>query len=380
MTFDPTFDLTFEPTFLTPIAMALSLTLGSLFFYLGMKIGRLMLRKGATANDIFRGREWMAIGFVVLYLALLLGAVNLPQLQNFPLQWRVYGMQGSWILIRSLFLGAIGCAVMIGWRTARVQLGMIAVVGAIGIFCFTTAEGYFLSPIYPELGNNLQRNRIFKQTSSSSCAPAALATVLQRWGLTTATESSVARAAGTSRMGTTMPQVIQAAQGFGLMGMELKPTWEQMQRINRPGLLAVWQITTTGGKLPHAIALMGLDEKNAVIADPATGRYELMSRSAFQEIWRNEYVPIFRSAELAFSNQQAMEYLSKLKYVGSLTEQIKTFQMDMGTKSTGNLDSQTALMLTGRFLEGVPTLNIARFNRETEQYMKCENNPDRCTW
>lgn len=367
-----TFGMAFSPI--------LSLAFGSLFFYLGMKIGRMMLLKGATANDLFRGKEWMAIGFIAFYLLLLLVAVNLPQYQSFPLQWRVYGMQGSWILIRSLFLGAIGCAVMIGWRTARVQLGMIAVVGAIGLFCFTAAEGHFLSPIYKDLSNNLQLNRIFKQTSSSSCAPAALATLLQRWGLKNATESSVAKAAGTSLMGTTMPQVIQAAQSFGLTGLELKPTWEQMQRINRPGILAVWQITATGRKLPHAIALMALDEKNAVVADPATGRYDLMSRAEFKTIWRDEYIPIFRSTEIAFSEQQAIEYLTKLKYVGSFKERVQTFQTDMGLKPTGSLDSQTTLMLMGKFLQDSPTLDIATFNRETEQYMNCENNPDRCVW
>jgi predicted double-glycine peptidase len=371
-----TFEMAFSPI-LSPI---LSLALGSLFFYIGMKIGRMMLLKGATANDLFRGKEWMAIGFIAFYLLLLLVAVNLPQYQNFPLQWRVYGMQGSWILIRSLFLGAIGCAVMIGWRTARVQLGMIAVVGAIGLFCFTAAERHFLSPIYKDLTNNLQLNRIFKQTSSSSCAPAALATLLQRWGLKLATESTVAKAAGTSLMGTTMPQAIQAAQAFGLTGLELKPSWEQMQRINRPGLLAVWQVTATGRKLPHAVALMALDEKNAVVADPATGRYDLMSRAEFKAIWRDEYIPIFRSTEIAFSEQQAIEYLTKLKYVGSFKERIKAFQSDLGIQSTGSLDSATTLMLMGKFLQDAPTLNIAAFNQETEKYMNCENNPDRCVW
>ena len=363
-----------------PIEHALSITLGSLCFYLGLKTGRILLRKGATANDLFRGREWMAIGVVGSYLVLLLIAIYLPQLKNFPLQWRVYGLQGSWILIRSLFLGAIGCAVMVAWRTARVQLGMIGVVGLLGLFCFSTVESHFLSPIYGELNNNLQLNRIFKQTSSSSCAPAALATLLQRWGITQATEAEVARAAGTSRMGTTMPQVIRAAQEFGFMGLEMKPTWEQMVMVNRPGLLSVWQVSEGGRKLPHAIALLGLDQKNAVIADPATGKYGLLSRSEFQAISREEYVPIFRSSELAFTKQQAIEYLNQLQYSGEFDGIVKAFQGDVGLKQTGNLDPQTSLMLMGRFLRAVPTLDIAQFNLETERYMKCEGRPDRCSW
>jgi predicted double-glycine peptidase len=362
------------------IEYALSITLGTLCFYLGLKIGRLLLRKGATANDLFRGREWMAVGVIAVYLLLLLIAIYLPQSNSFPLHWRVYGLQGSWILIRSLFLGAIGCAVMISWRTARVQLGMIGVVGALGLFCFSAAEGYFLSPIYGELSNNLQLNRIFKQTSSSSCAPAALATLLQRWGITQATETSVARAAGTSRIGTTMPQVIQAAQNFGLTGLEMKPTWDQMVRVNRPGLLSVWQISKGNRKLPHAIALLGLDQKNAVIADPATGKYGLLSRAELKAISREDYVPIFRSSELAFTKQQAIEYLKQLQYSGEFDGMVKAFQRDAGLKQTGSLDPQTSLMLMGRFLSAVPTLDIARFNLETERYMKCEGIPDRCAW
>jgi len=45
-----------------------------------------------------------------------------------------------------------------------------------------------------------------------------------------------------------------------------------------------------------------------VVADPATEKYRLLSRAEFQAISREEYVPIFRSSELAFTKQQAIEY------------------------------------------------------------------------
>ena len=177
-----------------------------------------------------------------------------------------------------------------------------------------------------------------------------------------------------------MPQVIQAAQEFGFTGLEMKPTWEQMVMVNRPGLLSVWQVSESGRKLPHAIVLLGLDQKNAVIADPATGKYGLLNRSEFQAISREEYVPIFRPSELAFTKQQAIEYLNQLQYSGEFDGMVKTFQRDLGLKQTGSLDPQTLLMLMGRFLNAGPTLNIAQFNLETERYMKCEGKPDRCPW
>ena len=80
------------------------------------------------------------------------------------------------------------------------------------------------------------------------------------------------------------------------------------------------------------------------------------------------------------TKQQAIEYLNQLQYSGEFDRMVKTFQRDIGLKQTGNLDPQTSLMLMGRFLSAVPTLNIAQFNLETERYMKCEGRPDRCPW
>jgi predicted double-glycine peptidase len=362
------------------LSFALNWTASCLCFFFGIKLGRVMLRRGATANDLFKGKEWQALVAIALYIGLLLIAVNLPQLQTFPLEWRFYGMRITWGIIRSLLCVTVGIAIIISWRTARVQMGMIALVGLMGFLGFLAVESHFLSPIYPQLHNNLRPNRVVKQTSASSCAPSALATVLQRWGISEATESAVAKVAGTSRMGTTMPQVLQAAKDFGLTGMELKPTWEQLEQVNRPGVLAVWQITETGEKLPHAVALMAIDPRKVILADPATGKYHAFTREEFKSIWRQEYVPIYRSSELVFSNMTALHYLQKLGYFGSLGDAVRSFQEAQGLKVNGQLDSQTALFLSGQFLKDRPTLKMKEFEAATVKYMKCENTPEKCPW
>lgn len=362
------------------VNLGLNLALGGLFGYLGLKLGRLMSRNGATANDIFKGKEWLALVTIGLYIGLLLIAVNLPQMQTFPLEWRFYGMRMTWILIRSLLCGAMGVAIAISWKTARIQLGMIGLVGLIGFAIFTGVESHFLSPIYSELEHNLRPNRVVRQTSASSCAPSALATVLQHWGITSATEPAVAKAADTSRMGTTMPQVIQAAKAFGMTGIEMKPTWEQMRLVNRPGVLSVWQIAALGRKLPHAVALMAIDDIRAIVADPATGKYHSYTYDEFQAIWRQEYVPIFKPEEVVFSGQQALKYLKDLGYGGSFESAVKKFQEDQDLRVTGILDPQTALMISGSRRQGVPTLKPKEFEASVVKYMQCEGQPDRCQW
>jgi predicted double-glycine peptidase len=240
--------------------------------------------------------------------------------------------------------------------TARSQVIAVILIGLLGLGGFTSAESYFLEPIYADLIDNLQPNGVFRQTSSSSCAPAALATVLRRWGIE-ATESSVARLAGTSRLGTSMPQLIVAARALGVSAVELRPTWEQIQQINRPGVLAVW-LFDGPRKLPHAVALLGMNDSVAAIGDPARGRIFYLDRATFAYVWREEYVPIFRATDMLLSDKQAIDYLSKLGYnSGNLAADIERFQTDKKMKVSGKFDRMTELMLSGAFLEGVPRLD-----------------------
>ena len=336
-----------------------TLLLGSLFFRWGIRFGKLMLRKGATANDLFKGKTSLSLLFLGLYIGLILLALNVPQMQFLPVEWRVYGMRITWTIMRAVLLGFCGLASIVSWQTARIQVVAVALIGVLGVTGFSTAEAYFLAPIYTWLHNNLQPNGVYKQTSMSSCAPAALATVLRRWQLD-ATEAGVARLAGTSRLGTSMPQLIVAAHELGLDGIELAPTWEQMQRLNRPGVLGVW-LLDSGRKLPHAVALLAMNNEQVAIGDPARGKIYALNRTQFAEIWRQQYVPIFRASDRTLSPEQATDYLQRLGYLSQpsrdLGQAIRRFQTAVGIAMTGELDPETVLLLTGPFLQGVPTLS-----------------------
>jgi len=333
-----------------------TLLLGSALFVWGMRLGRALVRSGVTANDLFKGRNSIALLFLGLYVGLLLLALNLPQMPVLPIEWRVHGMRVTWTLLRVMLMGVCGIGFSISWLTARSQVVAVILICLLGLGGFTSAEAYFLAPIYDDLVDNLQPNGVFRQTSSSSCAPAALATVLRMWGID-ATETSVARLAGTSRLGTSMPQLIVAARALGVNAVELRSTWEQIQQINRPGVLAVW-LFDGPRKLPHAVALLGMNDSVATIGDPARGRVFYLDRATFAYVWREEYVPIFRSADILLSDKQAINYLTKLGYnSGNLAADIERFQTDKKMKVSGKLDRITELMLSGPFLEGVPRLD-----------------------
>ncbi|NJR40285.1 MAG: hypothetical protein HC781_17490 [Leptolyngbyaceae cyanobacterium CSU_1_4] len=340
-----------------------TLFLGGLAFGWGTRLGQMLLQQGATANDLFKGKTSASLLFLGLYMALLMLALYVPQWHLLPLEWRISGMRVTWTLIRVILLGFCGITFAVSWQTARLQIVAIALLGVLGISSFSATEAYFLAPIYPELKDQLNPNGIFEQTSPSSCAPSALATILHRWGLKQ-TESSIARLAGTSSLGTSMPQLVAALAAIDMAAIELSPTWEQMQAINRPGVLATW-LYSEGRRDPHAVALVGLNDTIATLADPAFGQYFQVSRNQFERIWRKEYLPVFRPQDATLTAAETADYLHRWGYLQQntlgdravLEPAIRQFQKAMGIAETGIVTPQTALMLTGSFLAGVPTLN-----------------------
>ncbi len=351
------------------LELTVTLLLGVLAIRLGMRWGTLLLKRGATANNLFTGKNIESLAFLGSYFLLLLLALNLPQMQGLPLEWRASGMQITWTIMRLLLLGFCGMAFVVSWQTARLQVVGVLLLGLLGLAGFTVSERYFLAPIYASLEDNLLPNGLFQQTSNSSCAPAALANVLQLWDLD-ATESSIAQLAGTSRLGTSMPQLITAARALGMDGLELSPSWEQMHQINRPGVLASW-LYSERGRDHHAISLVAMNSETVTVADSALGKFYRLMPAQFERIWRREYVPIFRPSELQLSPAQTADYLHRLGYLpqpsateAELKQALIQFQAAMKVEATGSLDAETALLLTGPFLTDVPTLAAAKIKSQ----------------
>lgn len=340
------------------IEIIVTIILGAWLFVSGQRIGRRMLRNGVSANDIFKGKTHLLIAFLGGYLGLIFLAFLVPQLQTLPVEWRFYGLQVTWTIIRLLLLFISGIAFTISRHNSRIQVVAVILICSLGLGGFTAVESYFSSPIYASLEDNLQPNGVFRQSSPSSCAPSALATVLRVWGIN-ATESSVARLAGTNRLGTSMAQLLIAIRSVGLDGIELESTWEQLQLINRPGVLGVW-FRDGDQVIPHAVALLGFNGNKVIIGEPTIGIIKQIARPQFEKDWQKEYLPIFRPQDSSITPSQAVSYLQKLGYKikdeAELDSAIERFQKNMGLQVTGKLDPQTVLLLSGSFLDGVPTL------------------------
>ena len=134
-----------------PLEIASTTLLGGLAFWWGLRFGRMLLRHGATANDLFKGKTSLSLAFLGLYVGLLLLALYVPQWQWLPLEWRAAGMRVTWTAMRVMLLGVCGVAAIVSWQTVRIQVLAVALLGLLGMGSFVAAETYVLAPIYPSL-------------------------------------------------------------------------------------------------------------------------------------------------------------------------------------------------------------------------------------
>lgn len=355
------------------LEVTINIIVGLMGFASGGWLGWRLRQQGITGTNLFSRKTPISLMVLAAGVCVVVLLLHLPQLQFLPLAWRASGIQVSWMLLRSLLLWTNGMAIAIHGRVTPSQLRASILICVVGFGLLVGMEQYLLTPIYPSLTHHVGPQGIVRQTSESSCAPAALATVLHQWQIETS-EPEVAKLAGTSRAGTSNPQLIAAAQELGMDGLELQPAWETIQQINRPGILSIW-LVDGDRRLPHAVALLKMNQDTAVIADPSEGKAFMVDRPALEQVWRQEYVPIFRPQDIKLSPRKAQHYLTTLGYGrhGSAPsflrwlpqpsahwrEALRQFQADNpGLPESGNLDAATVLALTGAFAQQTPTLSL----------------------
>ncbi|NET11381.1 MAG: hypothetical protein F6K16_43200, partial [Symploca sp. SIO2B6] len=134
--------------------------LSLLLFIIGLRVGYMILRQGVTANDLFKSKTPLSLFFLGAYIFLMVVVLHVPQLQILPMEWRVYGLQITWMIMRSLLLGACGVAIAIGWHTARTQIFAIIMIGGVGFMAFVGMEHYLLTPIHGSLTHDVRANGI----------------------------------------------------------------------------------------------------------------------------------------------------------------------------------------------------------------------------
>jgi ATP-binding cassette, subfamily C, bacteriocin exporter len=145
--------------------------------------------------------------------------------------------------------------------------------------------------------NKAYSKAFVRQHEQTDCGVACLAAAIRFFG----GESAISRLreiSGTSRQGTTMLGLYQAARESGLSAEAYEAEISNLEELTQPCILHV----LIHGNLQHYVLCYGYTDKGFVISDPAKG-VSLYSREELQSIWKSKALlllepePGFRKAK-----------------------------------------------------------------------------------
>jgi len=249
------------PDWLSLATLLTSLAAGLL---VGRSLGR---RPGVSLETVHKDARW-AIGLVVLLLAVAASAFGvyasqtladaLPAMAQYacgPVLWT--SLTAATTFLFTLCLG-VAFATSHGERRA-LAVAVVLLIAAVQYGRWTTSR-----PLWPDLAENKVVDGAVLQSSPTTCAAASGANVARKLGRSM-TEAEVARALGTSPLGTSDGQIIV---GMARLGFDCsKSVGLDLRDVPAPAFLVV-------DKDSHVVALLGWTGTGPDLVDPMFGRLE----------------------------------------------------------------------------------------------------------
>jgi len=336
----------------------LTLLVLALVFPLGRKYGQTLAKQGLNLDTAFQKglRKWgFLFGFLAL-CALIALVYKFPHLLN---PWLLgYLEPTTWLVAKSGAFFLAGMAQPLGQSSKRSDVLVLYFLAAFSTLGIQGLQGYFLRPIAPHtLFERISSDGSILQSTNVSCTAAALANALRLFEIE-ASEKEVARILGTRDSGTTQIQLLNGLSRYGLFGYYVSVLPEHFARMQRPALVSIDLFVIT-----HSILALGSDAKGHIlIIDPVSGKGKLTAaqfRKKLKEpmgvVLTDKPLPHIDRDAPAFLLKQLQTILVREKYLKTLSlawdpateNAIKDFQRHWKIPTTGRVDAQTWLMLTG---------------------------------
>lgn len=273
-----------------PLGILVAAALGGLAAFAA---GAWLRRRGVTAANALDGRQTEA--YVVLVLlgaaAALLFQPTLRAMLPLPivlwLQHLLWPAMGVLALSSAFLLLGLESG---GWRDPARRRALLS--GGIGLVAVSALVLSRSLPVASRLRDTVTPDGVVLQTSPSSCAAAAMATLARTVGLDPAmSERAMAARAGTTLLGTSTLGELRALRSIGSRAVFVRRLSADSLRLRRqPALLHVEE-PVAGQRISHAVALIGYDEARGefIIANPLYG-IQRRTAAALDDYWLGEAV------------------------------------------------------------------------------------------
>lgn len=244
----------------------------------------------AAGHRSFRRSQRQATALVAAMLALILfkaGIVRVPAAEPriFPWDWYPF-VEPWWFLFPAMFI--FGGGITLVRRSVWKRDALLVGAGTLLIHCGVTAA---LMERPKDLTGVVNQEGVCIQSTGYSCAPAAAAMILHRYGIP-ATENEMAqlcvtRGGGTRMSGTSDAGILRGlrhklqARGTPVI------TTPQYERIPVPSLVPI-QLTP---RLGHCILVAAVEPDHVSVIDPVYG-HGTIPRVQFERAWQKSAIHV----------------------------------------------------------------------------------------
>lgn len=238
----------------------------------GYGTARMSGKSTGPVSGISRGLGTAAVfGGAILWFLLAITARDYAETDG-P-GWAIadwFSHQGKWWVFIACLSAIFGFIV---WdRRKRSGTSMISAIIMIALSIGLTFWQTY--PIYRILPDTSRRDELgyMRQSHTTTCGPVSLGNLLeQHYGLPAPSERTLARLAGTTRLGTTTRGMQRAARHLGI-NLESAHVLEhdEVRALQRPALIAI----STTPTVRHSVLLLGGNENGVIIIDPDYGLLE----------------------------------------------------------------------------------------------------------
>jgi len=162
--------------------------------------------------------------------------------------------------------------------SARASLVVVMIVTTLLITpLLLRSSGGWLVKTATGASSYLGQGDVELQETDSSCGPASLRYLLRYYGVDVS-ESELARVAGTTKAGTSLMGLANAADEYGFDAEAWQLDWTRPYELRTPAIV----------HLPdrqHFVVVKQITEDQVIVADPAIGLLSF-SHSEFTRVWR----------------------------------------------------------------------------------------------
>ena len=267
------------------------LVIAGLGCFLGLLVGRHLLRRGITGNmDLSRYQKQIYLGLVLcVSIGIILALIKRFRLIHWLPVWLlllvgelpIFGLFFSWFVV-----GILVRLCLANQHKGLILVGLLSMVLSWQMHWHWPITHLVQTP-------SATREQVVLQSTPYSCGAASVATLARLYGrMPEIGEREVISLTATSRRGTTTFREWWTLFYLGLRPQyRVRLTLDDLIKANRPALLHVYEPVGQGETILHAVVLLAIEpqKQKVIIGNPLYGRQE-KSFAEMETYWTKEAI------------------------------------------------------------------------------------------